>query len=260
MTTADALRARLEERGVPWRGPIEALRSVSSTSDRLKEQARAGAPEWSVVLAEEQTGGRGRQGRAWASPRGGLYLSVLLRPAFAGTGLLPLAAGVAAVEALEELGVNGSLKWPNDILVGGRKVAGILAEASSAASGVDWVVIGLGVNLGTLEAAPDDVRNLATSVLAASGRDPGPVEAAAAVLARLPVWYHVLGSDPPSVLRAWRERSVPWWGERVVVQSGGETLRGVASDIDPTGALLLDLEDGRRVAILSGEVASVRLP
>jgi BirA family transcriptional regulator, biotin operon repressor / biotin---[acetyl-CoA-carboxylase] ligase len=259
LTTADALRARLDGRGVPWPAPIEAHPSVSSTNDRLKEQARLGAPEWSVVLAEEQTGGRGRQGRAWASPRGGLYLSVLLRPVFEGTGLLPLAAGVAVVEALEELGVNGSLKWPNDVLVAGRKVAGLLAEASSTTARVDWVVIGLGVNLGTLEAVPDDVRALATSVLASSGRGPSPVEAAAAVLARLPVWYHALRSDPPSVLRAWRERSVPWWGERVAVQSGGETLRGVARDIDPTGAFLLDLEDGRRVAILSGEVTSVRL-
>src|SRR6266540_629595 len=116
---ADRLRDALRARGLDWPAPIEHHVRLGSTSDRLKEKARKGAPEWAAVLADEQTGGRGRQGRAWASPPGGLYLSVLLRPRFAPASLIPLAAGVAVVEALGEHGVTAELKWPNDVLAGG---------------------------------------------------------------------------------------------------------------------------------------------
>src|SRR5260370_24949102 len=103
---ADRLREALRARGLEWTAPIEHHVRLGSTSDRLKEMAREGAPPWAAVLADEQTGGRGRQGRAWASPPGGLYLSVLLRPRFASLSLVPLAAGVAVVEALREHGVT----------------------------------------------------------------------------------------------------------------------------------------------------------
>src|SRR6266568_1323624 len=235
MGPADGVREALRARGLDWPAPIEHHARLGSTSDLLKEKAREGAPEWAAVLADEQTGGRGRQGRAWASPPGGLYLSVLLRPRFAPASLIPLAAGVAVVEALGEHGVTAELKWPNDVLAGGRKLAGILAEASSSSSGLEWVVLGVGMNL-----------------LA-------PAEAATAVLARLTVWYDALRADAPSVLRAWRACAVPWWGRRVELRSRGSVVRGVAEDLDPAGALLLTLEDGSRRTVLSGEVTAVRL-
>jgi len=257
---ADRLRDALRARGLDWPAPIEHHVRLGSTSDRLKEKAREGAPEWAAVLADEQTGGRGRHGRAWASPPGGLYLSVLLRPRFAPASLIPLAAGVAVVEALGEHGVTAELKWPNDVLAGGRKLAGILAEASSSSSGLDWVVLGLGVNLVTPpEALPEGLRATAASVLALTGGRLEPAEAAGAVLARLTVWYDALRADPPSVLRAWRARAVPWWGRRVELRSGGLVVRGVAEDVDAAGALLLTLEDGSRRTVLSGEVTAVRL-
>jgi len=260
MGPADGVREALRARGLDWPAPIEHHARLGSTSDLLKEKAREGAPEWAAVLADEQTGGRGRQGRAWASPPGGLYLSVLLRPQFAPASLIPLAAGVAVVEALREHGVTAELKWPNDVLAGGRKLAGILAEASSSSSGLEWVVLGVGMNLlAPSEALPDDLRDGAASVLALTGRRLEPAAAATAVLARLTVWYDALRADAPSVLRAWRACAVPWWGRRVELRSRGSVVRGVAEDLDPAGALLLTLEDGSRRTVLSGEVTAVRL-
>jgi BirA family biotin operon repressor/biotin-[acetyl-CoA-carboxylase] ligase len=253
-----ALLAELRARGRPWPAPVEHQTTLASTNDRLKEWAREGAPAWTVVLADEQTAGRGRQGRTWASPPGGLYLSVLVRPASDAAGLLPLAAGVAAVEALEALGTTARLKWPNDVLVGGRKVAGILAESSSSAGSLDWVALGLGVNLDA--AVGEDARAEGAAAVALAGsRENARVRLAAAVLVRLTVWYDALEKREASVVAAWRERSVPWWGQPVEVGAGERTLRGLARDVDDRGALLLELEDGAVVTVLAGEARALRL-
>jgi BirA family biotin operon repressor/biotin-[acetyl-CoA-carboxylase] ligase len=246
----------LREGGRSWPAPVEHHSHLSSTSDRLKELARGGAPEWTVVLADEQAAGRGRQGRAWASPRGGLYLSVLLRPTLAQAALVPLAAGVAVAEALGELGTRAELKWPNDVLVDGRKVAGILAEASSSGSAIDWVVLGIGVNLDT-EALPADVRRDAAAV--APNTAASPTTLAAAVLRRLTVWYDALEKRQASVVAAWRERSVPWWGQPVEVGAGDRILKGLARGVDERGALLLELEDGAVATVLAGDARALRL-
>ena len=256
---AEALREGLRARGGDWAAPIEHHAHLLSTSDRLKERARDGAPEWTMVLADEQTGGRGRQGRLWASPPGGLYLSVLLRPRFDAVGLIPLAAGVAVVEALREWGVTAELKWPNDALAGGRKLAGILAEASSSASGVDWVVLGLGVNLEAREGLPAEVRETATSISALTGARVEPADVACSFLAHLAFWYDALRAEPAAVVGAWNERALPWWGRHVEVRSGGQVMRGIAEGIDSDGALVLRCEDGSRTAVLSGDVTAVRL-
>lgn len=256
---AEALREGLRGRGLDWAAPIEHHERLVSTNDRLKERAREGAPEWTVVLADEQTGGRGRQGRAWASPPGGLYLSVLLRPTFEAFGLIPLAAGVALVEALREHGVAAELKWPNDALAGGLKLAGILAEASTSAGRLEWVVLGLGVNLEAGEALPAALRETATSLSTLTGARVEPTVAACAVLAHLSLWYAALRGDPAVVVRAWKERALSWWGRPVELRSGGRVVRGIAEGIDPGGALVLVGEDGRRTTVLSGDVTTVRL-
>jgi BirA family transcriptional regulator, biotin operon repressor / biotin---[acetyl-CoA-carboxylase] ligase len=255
----EALREGLRARGRDWAAPIEHHTRLGSTSDRLKERARDGAPEWTVVLAHEQTGGRGRQGRLWASPPGGLYLSVLLRPRVEAAGLIPLAAGVAVVEALREWGVAAELKWPNDALAGGRKLAGILAEASSSASGVDWVVLGLGVNLEAGEGLPAGIRETATSISTLTGARVEPTDMSCSFLAHLAFWYDALRSEPAAVVRAWNERALPWWGRHVELRSGGQVMRGIAEGIDSGGALVLRREDGSRTAVLSGDVTAIRL-
>jgi BirA family biotin operon repressor/biotin-[acetyl-CoA-carboxylase] ligase len=253
------LREALSTRGITPSVPVEWHAILVSTSDRLKALARGGAPEWTTVVADEQTGGRGREGRTWLSPPGGLYLSILLRPRFEGVGLVPLAAGVAVTEAVAEQGVAAELKWPNDVLVSGRKLGGILAEATSGPRGVEWVALGIGLNLSLPpQAVPPELRDLVTS-LAAEGAAPLATEdSAAAVLAHLTVWYDALRSQPSAVVGAWRARSAPWWGGLVDVRTMGQVVRGRMRDIDETGALVLDLEGGGQRRVLAGEVVRLR--
>jgi BirA family biotin operon repressor/biotin-[acetyl-CoA-carboxylase] ligase len=244
-----------------WTAPITYFETIASTSDWLKDQARDGAPEWSVCMAGRQTAGRGRQGRTWASPPGNLYLSVLLRPAFPSRllALIPLAAGVAVAQALEETGVGAALKWPNDVVVGGRKLAGVLSEASGGAGDETVVVVGIGVNVAGPVALPPELLGVATSLAAESGRPAETLGLAAAVLARLTLCYDALGrGDADVVLAEWRSRSTPWWGRFVEMRSGDDVVRGVARDVDESGALLIELADGSLRRVLSGEVREVR--
>jgi BirA family biotin operon repressor/biotin-[acetyl-CoA-carboxylase] ligase len=256
------LREALRARGIDWPAPIEHLAVAASTSDRLKGQAREGAPEWTVVQADRQTAGRGRAGHRWESPDGNLYLSVLLRPAIppALITLLPLATGLAVAEGTAEVGVEARLKWPNDVMVATRKVAGILVESVSGAAGLETAVVGIGLNVGLDPASlPGEMRGRVTS-LAAEGREVEVAEVAASVLARLRVWYDRLAREgAPRVLAEWRERSLPWWGLLVEARFGGSVLRGIAQGLDERGALLLDLEDGSRLAVVSGDVSELRL-
>lgn len=257
MPDPGALARALAARGVAWPAPVEWHRELVSTSDRLKELARAGAVEWTLVLADAQSGGRGRAGRSWASPPGGLYLSVLLRPRFAQVGLLPLAAGLAVADAVAEHGVQPQLKWPNDVQVAGRKLAGVLAESASGSGGVEWVALGIGVNLGAPESSlPPELRETAVS-LAGPGAPEVPA-LAAALLARLRVWYDAVASSPAEVPAAWRRRAVAWWGEAVEVRTAGETIRGRLLDVDQHGALVLEAAGGGTLRILAGDVVRAR--
>jgi BirA family biotin operon repressor/biotin-[acetyl-CoA-carboxylase] ligase len=257
MERAARLRQALARRGLEWTAPVEWPDAVASTNDALKSRARGGAPEWTVLCATAQTGGRGREGRPWVSPAGGLYLSVLLRPGFEAFGLLPLAAGVAVAEMAGELGVETELKWPNDALVGGRKVAGVLAESSSGATGVEWVVVGVGVNVAAVP-LEGELETRATSLELEAGRRLSVEAAAAGVLARLRVWYDALERRPALVVDAWRARSAPWWGSVVEVRTREGVMQGTLRDVDDMGALLLDLDEGGRRRVLSGEVTRVR--
>lgn len=255
------LRRLLEGRGAPWPADIEWHDVVGSTNDVARDRARAGALEWTAVLADRQTGGRGREGRAWSSPPGGLFLSVVLRPRTGSVALIPLAAGIAVAEAAGEQGVVVQLKWPNDALVGGRKLAGILAEASSSGGGVEWVVLGIGVNVNVdVVALAPPAADVATSLHLERDEEPTPAlgTVAAAVLARLAVWYDALHSRPTSIVEAWRERSVPWWGAPVQVKTADEVFRGRLHDVDEEGALIVDLEGGGHRRILAGDVARLR--
>ncbi len=259
MDRAAALVEALASRGGPRLPGLEWHATIGSTSDRLKQLAREGAPEWTAVLAESQTGGRGREGRAWQSPPGGLYLSLLLRPGNAPAALLPLAAGVAVAEAVASLGVACELKWPNDVLASGRKLAGILAEASSGSAGVDWVVLGIGVNV-TLDPAglPAELRDSVTSLADQGSAAATPDVVAAAVIARLAVWYDALREAPSRVAAAWRERAVPWWGSPVEVRVGSAVLNGKLAAVDDEGALVIELPGGELRRLVSGEVSRLR--
>jgi BirA family biotin operon repressor/biotin-[acetyl-CoA-carboxylase] ligase len=220
-------------------------RVINSTNARARELAAAGAPHGTIVTAAEQSAGRGRQGRAWTAPPGrALLLSVIVRGLGRGDELLPLAVPVAVAEACEDVaGLKCGIKWPNDVWIDDRKLAGILLEGRPQER---WAVIGIGVNVGTLEEEfPPELRGLATSLAIESGSDPGVEAVLAAVVDALELR---LAKGGQGVLAAWRDRDVLMG--RDVRWNGGS---GVAAGIADDGALLVDTADGR-VALDAGEV------
>lgn len=219
---------------------------TDSTNTRARELAAAGAPHGTVVTAGEQTEGRGRQGRTWTAPAGkALLYSAVVRPLEERHMLLPLAVPLAVCEVAEELeaGTRCRVKWPNDVLVEGRKLAGILIEARPQDG---WAVVGVGLNLATRPAEfPAELRDTATSLSGAS------VEAARESLNRhLAQWVE---ADRDSVLEAWRERDA--LRGRPVAWDGGS---GVADGVDDRGYLLVLTPDGARISVGGGEVHLTR--
>jgi BirA family biotin operon repressor/biotin-[acetyl-CoA-carboxylase] ligase len=166
---------------------------------------------------------------------------------------------VAVSEVAEEHGVEAELKWPNDVLVKGRKLAGILTEASSSSGGVEWVVVGIGVNVAVdVDALVPPAAEVATSLHVEAGVTPALVDVAAGILARLGVWYDALQHRPTSIVDAWRQRASRWWGMPVQVRTAEGVFRGTMHDVDEGGALILDLEDGGSRRVLSGEITRLR--
>jgi BirA family biotin operon repressor/biotin-[acetyl-CoA-carboxylase] ligase len=222
--------------------PRRHLRRCESTNTIARELAADGAPGGTVITADEQTAGRGRQGRSWVAPPGGALLySAILRPLDRRHVLLPLAAPLAVADAVERLGEDEvTVKWPNDIWLGGRKVAGILIEARPQDG---WAVIGIGVNVSIEpEELPAELRDTATSI----GRGATVEEAALALDEALTAW---VGAKPDAVLEGFRSRDA--LRGREVSWSDGE---GVADGIDDDGNLLVLRPDGDRVALGAGEV------
>jgi BirA family biotin operon repressor/biotin-[acetyl-CoA-carboxylase] ligase len=229
--------------------------SISSTNDVASSLGAAGAPEGTVVAADMQTAGRGRMGRTWASPPGaGLYLSVVLRPPSPILGLITLAAGVALAEGIQRAtGLQSTVKWPNDVYAGSRKLAGILTEAGTGGAGIQYVVVGIGINV-IAAPLPRDLDGRAGSLEGELGRavDRGLVltECLAALAAR---YDDLRDGRSAGVLGAWRHRAAATFGRRIEWDAEGATASGVLEDIDETGALVVRA-GGRRRRIVSGEV------
>ncbi|MCR0982055.1 biotin--[acetyl-CoA-carboxylase] ligase [Roseomonas populi] len=224
---------------------------LPSTADVVRQRAEAGEGERLAVLAFRQTAGRGTHGRAWESPPGNLYLSVLLRPDATAREVpqWSLLAAVALHDALVPwAGAGLTLKWPNDLLLGGAKCAGILAEASLDAAGrLDWLAFGFGVNL----AHAPEVPGRATAALPPPA--PGPEEAAAAVMASLDRWRALRDAEGFELIRAaWLSRGHQQ-GAALTVTTGGAPLAGLFEGLDETGALRLRTEAGLRT-VITGQV------
>ena len=214
-------------------------RRTGSTNERARELAASGAPHGTLVSADEQTSGRGRQGRTWIAPRGSAVLMSLVLRQFGET--LPLSAAVAVSEALP---LPASVKWPNDIWIEGRKVAGILVEGRPLEG---WAVLGVGVNVSISE-FPAELRDVATS-LRLAGSNSSNAEVLERVLASLDRW---LGRPAPQVLAAWR--TIDALRGSQVRWAGGS---GRATGINEAGALLVDTDAGR-VTLDAGEVHLAR--
>jgi BirA family transcriptional regulator, biotin operon repressor / biotin---[acetyl-CoA-carboxylase] ligase len=212
------------------------LRETGSTNDRARELATAGAPHGTLVTTDHQVAGRGRQGRTWASPpRRALLMSLVLREV---TPLLTIAAGVAVADAV---GAGASIKWPNDVLLDGRKVAGILAEARPREG---WAVLGIGVNVAL---RPDDLPPELRDRAGTLGRAPEDVPAVLAVV--LAALERRLAQPAERLLDAWRARDA--LAGRVVTWEGG---RGTADGIDEDGRLRVRLDRGATTTLDAGEV------
>ena len=235
---------------------------TSSTNNEAKRLAADDAVEGTIVVSEAQTLGRGRLNRGWFSPPGGgVWVSVILRHPFPPQEApkCTLMAAVATVEAIREVsGLACGIKWPNDILWQGRKLVGILTEMSAEMDAINFVVLGIGINVSLQESDfPEELRNIGASVSMGAEREVSRVEVLQKLLERLEHWYQVVkkeGFEP--VLEAWRRESITL-GQPVRVLAGEETYDGVAEELAEDGSLLVRTENGLR-RVLAGDV-SLRL-
>ena len=237
---------------------IQAFTSVTSTMDLAVAAVEAGAPEGVVVVAEHQTAGRGRRGRIWSSPAGaGLYMSCVLRPPLGDASvlsLITLAAGVAVRRGLHHAtGLQADLKWPNDVVLGPRKLAGILAEGIGVDTPAQAVVLGIGVNL-TTAAHPPEIRARATSVEEVLGHpvDPGLVRTEI-LSALVDAYARLRAGEADDILREWRDAAPSAHGAEVEWDTPQGPLRGTTAGIDAAGALLVRTADSVE-RIIGGEL------
>jgi BirA family transcriptional regulator, biotin operon repressor / biotin---[acetyl-CoA-carboxylase] ligase len=233
---------------------VEVHQELASTQERARELARAGTPHGTLVVAGVQTGGRGRLGRHWGSPEGGLWMSLVLCPGLAAilASRITQTAAVGVARALWEIGVEARIKWPNDLLVGGKKICGILAESGVGPDGrLDYAVLGVGMNA-NLDPSDLGVRDReVTTIRSELGRDVEPLTLLSHVLSNLDA---ALGriEEFEIVLDEWRYLNCTL-GERVRVRRFGETIEGRAVDLTPEGALLLATPGGS-VELFEGEI------
>lgn len=234
--------------------PLVWVGELGSTNDLARLLVGAGCPEGAVVVADRQTHGRGRQGRAWASPVGGLWCSVFLRPsADSPRGLLSLAVAVAVAETVEQFVPEpAGIRWPNDVEIAGRKVAGVLIEATGAA-----VVVGVGINVSIeLQVMPPEVAARAGSLHLIAGR---PIERRAvldALLARLADWYSGWAAGGEAVSDAWSSRDL-LRGKPVAILHSGPAIEGIAEGIDGEGALRIRTATGAIRQVVAGDVLQI---
>lgn len=242
----------------PW--SVVVLEKVDSTNNVAKQLGAQGAPHGTVVVTERQTGGRGRLGRSFVSPPGGVYLSVLLRPELPLERLMHLTAlaAVATRRAIDDCcGLAPDIKWMNDLLWQDKKLCGILTELScEAESGrLEYAVIGIGVNCNTrLSELPPEVQNRATSLREAAGREIDVNALAAAMIARLQELDAVLRGDRGPWMREYRGACVTL-GKQVLLLRAGESRPAFALDVDDDAGLIVRYEDGTTGTVSSGEVS-----
>ncbi len=239
---------------------IHYFREIGSTNVKAKELAAGGAPEGTLVISEMQTQGRGRKGRSWFShPGGAICASLILRPTIppSEAPTITLLTGVAVAEALRSLmPLEALIKWPNDILINGKKLAGILTEISTEMDAIDYVVVGIGLNVNIpLESFPEDIREIATSILIEKGSHFPRIDIIRAILHCFEKYYKQLkqiGFEP--IIKQWKALS-DMIGRQVTVDMMGRKCTGRVEEIDNDGTMILKDEQGTLHRIFSGDVA-----
>ncbi|MFM8828807.1 MAG: biotin--[acetyl-CoA-carboxylase] ligase [Actinomycetota bacterium] len=242
----------------PLAGPVTWTPEIGSTNDEASALARAGALEGTVIGSDHQTAGRGRRGRAWVDcPGEALMFTVILRPRVSpvGAGMLPIVVALGLADGLEACGVQGAvIAWPNDVLAGGTKVAGILCEMSADQERVGWAVAGMGINVGPVPDVPGS--RWTPGSLAALGTRPRRGDLLVAVLGAIGRRYQAwLEHGPDGVVAAFGRRD-HLAGRRVTVGTPTGDVSGAGCGIDALGRLVIDVA-GEQVALSSGEVTGV---
>lgn len=237
---------------------IHYFEKVSSTNTVAKQQARKGAKEGTTIIAETQTRGRGRLNRAWVSPRGGIWLSIILRPRITAEDSLKmtLTTAVAVAKTLREVfGLKAEIKWPNDVLIDDKKVCGILAEASLRGKTVDFIVIGVGINANLdAEALSKEVQTTATTLKEVLKTEVDREKLVCLFLKEFEIHYKTFKAKKfETLLNQWRSMA-GFLGKKVTISGSGEKFEGVAMDVDENGALLVRLANGTVRRVLSGDV------
>lgn len=242
--------------------PLHVFEKLGSTQDEARQQAQGGAAHGTLVWALEQTAGRGRMDRTWVSNRGaGLWFSLVLRPRgdSNAAALLSLAAGVGVVRALPASSAGSvRLKWPNDVLLHGRKLAGILAEAETRDGGLRFVVLGVGLNLDPgPQGFPTPIAAEAAALVEVAGLPLDASALMASLLTELEVASELALDDPRALRQAWLELN-DTIGRQVRAQTGAATLEGRAVDLALDGSLVVETSDGSRTRVRAGELIHLR--
>jgi BirA family biotin operon repressor/biotin-[acetyl-CoA-carboxylase] ligase len=230
---------------------------TDSTNTRAKDLAVRGAPEGTLVISERQTKGRGRKGRSWFSPsQGGIYISLILKPSISPSEApkITLLTAVVVAEALRSLtGLSAIIKWPNDILIDGKKVAGILTEMSTEMDAIDHIVVGLGLNVNTPD-FPVDIRDKATSIFIETGKHFPRARFIHEYLKWYEEYYEIfkrIGFEP--IIKRWKELT-NIIGKRITVEMISKKYSGEVQDIDKDGVLILKDNTGKSHRIIFGDV------
>jgi BirA family transcriptional regulator, biotin operon repressor / biotin---[acetyl-CoA-carboxylase] ligase len=232
---------------------------TASTNSIALELGHAGEPHGAIVIAEEQTGGRGRAGRSWHSEKtSGIYMSALLRPAISPivAPVITMAAGLAVRDAVEEeTGVAADLRWPNDLLAGGRKFGGILTEMYAEPSQVRFVIVGIGINVNH-SAMPAELADIATSLCLITGKPVSRLQLLVRLLRHLDSYYNrFLTEGAQPILDRFAEVSSYVRGKRVRIATAGESYVGSTDGLEPNGLLRVRRDDGQSAIVISGDVS-----
>jgi BirA family biotin operon repressor/biotin-[acetyl-CoA-carboxylase] ligase len=236
---------------------------IGSTNDEAFDLAAAGSPEGTVVIADSQTEGKGRLQRVWHSPSGSnIYTSIILRPNLEPDRApqISILTGVAVAEVIDNFCPGMvNLKWPNDVLLKGKKVCGILAQLKTSASRVDFIILGIGININiNYNQLPQDIKNTATSLAIETGRKISRQELIISLYENLAKWYKKLMKGGFSAVKEKWLSMAPMIGQRVQIMSGNEVVSGKALGIDEQGSLLLLTAEDRRIKISAGDATILK--
>ncbi|UCG69379.1 MAG: biotin--[acetyl-CoA-carboxylase] ligase [Thermoplasmata archaeon] len=236
---------------------------VLSTNDSARTFVEEGVDEGTVVFAEVQRAGKGRLNREWISPKGGLWISIILKPNIKPkeATIMTLLAGVAVAKTLLKVyNLNASIKWPNDVLIGNKKVCGILTELRTQKDKIDHLILGIGINVNfDMKEFPEDIRAFSTTLKHEIGKEVSLGKLLSELLVEMDECYDILNSGQPyRIINQWKELSITL-GKKVTITNVKETIEGIALDIDDTGALIVDTNEFGKRKFLTGDCLHVSM-